>query len=90
MHGSMQYACAWCPTDFTMQLNGHRGQKVNNYMYICSRGATLASFPGFTRALVLRPIRNAVKASIYLTLVAFLIGLSTSAWVKSGNKASAT
>ncbi len=33
----------------------------------------LASFPGFTRALVLRPIRN--------------VGLSTSARVKPGNEA---
>ncbi len=40
------------------------------------RCVLLASFPGFTRALVLRPIRNA-----------FLISLSTSTRVKSGNEA---
>ncbi len=43
---------------------------VQDIIYLIN--GLLASFPGFTRALVLRPIRNA------LAFVAFLIGLSTS------------
>ncbi len=43
----------------------------------------LASFPGFTRALVLRPTRKCTENEMH-----FLNGLSMSAWVKPGNKAS--
>ncbi len=81
----MSISCKFCNgTRLHNVLQGNMSSWLWNRIEFQRQSADyiIASFPGFTRALVLRPIRKCTSLSVH-----FLIGLSTSARVKPRNEA---